>query len=112
MARNLGCASNTRAGEPLSYQAQNWPCRRDWTSDSRVKLRNQGIESTLLPVILCAAPKCARANVRWLMATETPVRGHVPTSEELLDRVAREHVRLVDLQFSDIAGGARVMTIP
>ena len=34
------------------------------------------------------------------------------TPEDALDRVAREDVRLVDLQFSDIAGGARVMTIP
>ncbi len=32
--------------------------------------------------------------------------------EETLDRVAREAVQLVDLQFSDLAGGARVMTIP
>jgi glutamine synthetase len=34
------------------------------------------------------------------------------TLDEVLERVAREEVRLVDLQFSDIAGGARVMTIP
>ncbi|MFN8592405.1 MAG: glutamine synthetase family protein [Thermomicrobiales bacterium] len=32
--------------------------------------------------------------------------------EDVLERVEREDVRLVDLQFSDIAGGARVMTIP
>ena len=32
--------------------------------------------------------------------------------KRLLERVAREGVRLVDLQFSDIAGGARAMTIP
>ena len=32
--------------------------------------------------------------------------------DEALERAAREDVRLVDLQFSDIAGGARVMTIP
>jgi glutamine synthetase len=33
-------------------------------------------------------------------------------AEATLERVAREGVRLVDLQFSDIAGGARAMTIP
>ena len=33
-------------------------------------------------------------------------------TEAALERVAREGVRLVDLQFSDIAGGARAMTIP
>jgi glutamine synthetase len=32
--------------------------------------------------------------------------------EEALERVSRENVRLVDLQFSDLASGARVMTIP
>jgi glutamine synthetase len=32
--------------------------------------------------------------------------------EEIVERVQREEVRLVDLQFSDLAGGARVMTIP
>jgi glutamine synthetase len=32
--------------------------------------------------------------------------------EAARERVAREGVRLVDLQFSDIAGGARAMTIP
>jgi glutamine synthetase len=32
--------------------------------------------------------------------------------EAALERAAREDVQLVDLQFSDIAGGARVMTIP
>src|ERR671913_340946 len=46
------------------------------------------------------------------MATEMAVRGDAATREELLERIAREDVRLVDLQFSDIAGGARVMTIP
>ena len=46
------------------------------------------------------------------MATEMAIRGDAATREELLERVAREDVRLVDLQFSDIAGGARVMTIP
>lgn len=34
------------------------------------------------------------------------------TIEESLERVVREGVRLVDLQFSDLAGGARAMTIP
>ncbi len=34
------------------------------------------------------------------------------TPEESLERVTREGVRLVDLQFSDLAAGARVMTIP
>src|SRR5215210_2620816 len=46
------------------------------------------------------------------MATEMAIRGDAATREELLEQVAREGVRLVDLQFSDIAGGARVMTIP
>ena len=46
------------------------------------------------------------------MATEVAMRGDAATREALLERVAREDVRLVDLQFSDIAGGARVMTIP
>jgi glutamine synthetase len=40
-------------------------------------------------------------------ATRDPV-----TVEATLERVEREGVRLVDLQFSDLAGGARVMTIP
>jgi glutamine synthetase len=47
-----------------------------------------------------------------MMSTEMAIRGDAATREELLERVAREEVRLVDLQFSDIAGGARVMTIP
>jgi glutamine synthetase len=48
------------------------------------------------------------------MATETVtgISGDIATVEAALDRVGREDVRLVDLQFSDIAGGARVMTIP
>ncbi len=33
-------------------------------------------------------------------------------TEAVLERVARDGVSLVDLQFSDIAGGARAMTIP
>ncbi len=33
-------------------------------------------------------------------------------AEAALERVGRDGVRLVDLQFSDIAGGARAMTIP
>jgi glutamine synthetase len=45
------------------------------------------------------------------MAIDTLASGGV-TIEETLERVAGEDVRLVDLQFSDIAGGARVMTIP
>ena len=43
---------------------------------------------------------------------ETAVSRSGVTFEETLDRVAREGVRLVDLQFSDLAAGARVMTIP
>ena len=31
---------------------------------------------------------------------------------DTLERVTQEGVRLVDLQFSDLAGGARAMTIP
>src|SRR5688500_4974530 len=46
------------------------------------------------------------------MATEVAMRGDAATREALLERVAREDVRLVDLPFSDIAGGGRVMTIP
>ena len=37
------------------------------------------------------------------MATDIAISNSV---EDALDRVAREDVRLVDLQFSDIAGGA------
>src|SRR5687768_15279155 len=48
--------------------------------------------------------------------TATTIAGTVgrgPEVEEaVLERVARDGVRLVDLQFSDIAGGARAMTIP
>ncbi len=33
-------------------------------------------------------------------------------AEAVLERVAHGGVRLIDLQFSDIAGGARAMTIP
>jgi glutamine synthetase len=46
------------------------------------------------------------------MATNVLVPRPEVASDEILERVAREGVRLVDLQFSDIAGGARVMTIP
>ena len=46
------------------------------------------------------------------MATNMVVSRGEAASEEILERVAREEVRLIDLQFSDIAGGARVMTIP
>jgi glutamine synthetase len=46
------------------------------------------------------------------MLTSSPVSGAALSSEEALERLQREGVRLVDLQFSDIAGGARVMTIP
>ena len=46
------------------------------------------------------------------MATDTAISTDAAAVDEVLDRVAREEVRLVDLQFSDIAGGARVMTIP
>ncbi len=46
------------------------------------------------------------------MAAETVVSSDPETVEETLERIARERVRLIDLQFSDIAGGARVMTIP
>ncbi len=40
------------------------------------------------------------------------IGGSQDTAEEALERADRERVRLVDLQFSDIAGGARAMTIP
>lgn len=46
------------------------------------------------------------------MATETAFPDTAAALDEALERVARENVRLIDLQFSDIAGGARVMTIP
>ena len=46
------------------------------------------------------------------MATNVVVPHREAASDEILERVAREGVRLIDLQFSDIAGGARVMTIP
>lgn len=45
------------------------------------------------------------------MVSETMAAAGV-TPDVVLERVAREEVRLIDLQFSDIAGGARVMTIP
>jgi len=46
------------------------------------------------------------------MSLSSAFSASAPTPEDALERVAREDVRLVDLQFSDIAGGARVMTIP
>jgi glutamine synthetase len=46
------------------------------------------------------------------MATNMVISPQEVASAETLERVAREGVRLIDLQFSDIAGGARVMTIP
>lgn len=38
--------------------------------------------------------------------------GSLNTINDAIERVGREGVRLVDLQFSDLASGARVMTIP
>ena len=46
-----------------------------------------------------------REQIGW------PVRDEA-AEEAILERVARERVRLVDLQFSDIGGGAKAMTIP
>src|SRR3712207_4563026 len=46
------------------------------------------------------------------MATNVMVSRREAAGDEILERVSREGVRLIDLQFSDIAGGARVMTIP
>jgi glutamine synthetase len=46
------------------------------------------------------------------MPAHSSITDTTPTLEDALDRVAREDVQLVDFQFSDIAGGARVMTIP
>ena len=46
------------------------------------------------------------------MAANAAVASDPASIAETLERIAREKVRLVDLQFSDIAGGARVMTIP
>ena len=50
---------------------------------------------------------------------ETIARAHASqpardeaAQEAAIERVARERVQLVDLQFSDIAGGAKAMTIP
>lgn len=43
---------------------------------------------------------------------DTLVDGATSTREAVAELIARENVRLVDLQFSDIAGGARAMTIP
>lgn len=43
---------------------------------------------------------------------DTVISDSVPTVDEAVERVEREGVRLVDLQFSDLASGARVMTIP
>jgi glutamine synthetase len=38
--------------------------------------------------------------------------GTVERAEEVMERVADAGVRLIDLQFSDIAGGAKALTIP
>jgi glutamine synthetase len=46
------------------------------------------------------------------MAVDAARAESAVTAEESLERVTREGVRLVDLQFSDLAAGARVMTIP
>ena len=46
------------------------------------------------------------------MAIDTAISENPAVLEEAIERVNREAVRLVDLQFSDLAGGARVMTIP
>lgn len=46
------------------------------------------------------------------MVVDATATSDQATFEETLERVQREGVRLVDLQFSDLAGGARVMTIP
>ena len=43
---------------------------------------------------------------------EQPIGRASEVEEAALERVAREGVQLVDLQFSDITGGARAMTIP
>src|SRR4051794_2991095 len=43
---------------------------------------------------------------------ETMVAPEQELREEALRRVLEENVRLVDLQFSDIAGGAKALTIP
>ena len=43
---------------------------------------------------------------------ETAQRGADASFDDILNRVSEEGVRLVDLQFSDLAAGARVMTIP
>src|SRR4051794_30609175 len=45
-------------------------------------------------------------------STKLAVDAAPPSNEETLERVARAGVRLVDLQFSDIGGGAKVLTIP
>jgi glutamine synthetase len=46
------------------------------------------------------------------MVVNAAISTEVASVEEALERVNREGVRLVDLQFSDLAGGARAMTIP
>lgn len=46
------------------------------------------------------------------MAIDTPASRNPAVLEEALERIAREEIQLVDLQFSDLASGARVMTIP
>ncbi len=46
------------------------------------------------------------------MVVDAEQIGRTVTADEVLERIAEEQVRLVDLQFSDLAAGARVMTIP
>jgi len=45
-----------------------------------------------------------------LIAEESTQRAEL--NEAVLERVARDDIHLIDLQFSDIAGGARAVTIP
>jgi glutamine synthetase len=50
--------------------------------------------------------------VTMTMTIERAIARDHAQEEAALERVGRDRVRLVDLQFSDIAGGARAMTIP
>src|SRR6266545_3448076 len=42
----------------------------------------------------------------------TMVEGERSDAEAALERISQQAVRLVDLQFSDITGGAKALTIP
>ena len=62
-------------------------------------------------LILGAPPKGGRVQSEDVLIVNA-VMAEQASFGDMLERVTREGVRLVDLQFSDLAGGARAMTIP